>query len=480
MRTWHKSREIIARLVVTGELRLESPAQLGNGDRGAHVDLPLLRDAREGRPLLQGTSLAGALRSYLRAHELGFREREPRAEARREGTPTRLAELLFGGVKGDPEGDQSPLIIDDALAADTPGEIRDGVRIDEATRTALANFKYDLEVLPPGTVFPLRFELLLPDDEAYIERLRGALALVLDGLAKGEIPMGARKSRGYGRCTVAAWKVITYQLRASRADLLAWLTTDHPGWGYQPASAGAATLGDPAPVNDQRRMFRVEADFAIATPLLIRSEEPLTEGDYQPDVSHLRDGAGEPVISGTSLAGALRARATRILAAVYPGDRQALLDELFGRDMHRRSGDPTASRLTVCEARITGGHPLVQNRVSIDRFTGGAFDTALFSEAPQIGGATRLTLTVSDPTDVHKGLLLLLLKDLWTGDLALGGTVSVGRGRLRGLRATIYDEGYAWELSEQEGRLNFADEARSVLEGYVAALRSVKEASRGA
>jgi hypothetical protein len=55
------------------------------------------------------------------------------------------------------------------------------------------------------------------------------------------------------------------------------------------------------------------AVFDLASPLLIRSEEPLTNDDHQPDVSHLRDGAGRPIISGTSLAGVLRGRAARIL-----------------------------------------------------------------------------------------------------------------------------------------------------------------------
>ncbi len=34
--------------------------------------------------------------------------------------------------------------------------------------------------------------------------------------------------------------------------------------------------------------------------------------------------------------------------------------------------------------------------------------------------------------------MLLLLKDLWTGDLPIGGESSVGRGRLKGLSATLH------------------------------------------
>ncbi|HWQ14471.1 MAG TPA: RAMP superfamily CRISPR-associated protein, partial [Roseiflexaceae bacterium] len=376
MSDWTKSRQIATRLVVTGDLVLETPAHLGNGDRGAQVDLLLLRDTREGRPLLQGTSIAGALRNYLRAYELGFRTREERRRGNIDRANTAV-ELLFGSVKGDPDGDQSPLIVDDSLAGITPSEIRDGVRIDAATRTALPDFKYDLELLPPGTVFPLRFELLLPSDGGQEARLRAALALALGALERGEIPLGARKSRGYGRCRVTNWRIRTYRLRESRADLLAWLAADHPAWGYAPETSEsppmADALGAPLAVPDKRKAFVVEADFALAAPLLIRSEEPLSGGDNQPDVAHLRDGAGQPVIAGTSLAGALRARAARILNTLSPGSAQERLDSLFGRDMHRRTGDPTASRLSVHEARIEAGAPLVQNRVSIDRFTGGAF-----------------------------------------------------------------------------------------------------------
>ncbi|PDW01976.1 RAMP superfamily CRISPR-associated protein [Candidatus Viridilinea mediisalina] len=468
---WHASREVATRLVVSGTLTLTSPAHLGNGDRGAHVDLPILRDALEDLPLLQGSSLAGALRNYLLAYEQGFYKAEERGAKN-------LAELLFGGVKGDPEGEQSPLIIDDALADFTLAEIRDGVRIDGKTRTAQKDFKYDLEVLPPGTSFPLRFELLLPKEGNQATALREALALALDGLQRGEIALGARKSRGYGRCAVATWQVVEYNLRRSPEDLLAWLSAEHPEWGYQPAQVHNS-LGVHAQREDKRKIFRIEASFELATPLLIRSAEPLHDGDHQPDVVQLRDGTGQPIISGTSLAGVLRARAKRILTTVAAGQEEAILNSLFGRDMDKRRANeqPSASRLIVHEAQIEGGRTLVQNRVAIDRFTGGAYDTALFSEAPQVGGTVTLTLSIHNPSEADKGLLLLLLKDLWTGDLPIGGTSSVGRGRLRGCKATIHDAGQEWEIVSDEGQLKLPTEARTVFESYVVALQKPKERS---
>ncbi len=506
MSTWNDTRRIAVRLVVTGSLKLETPAHLGSGEPGETVDMALLKDASEDRPLLPGTSIAGALRSYLRAYERGDFGAEHKSG---------MAALLFGGTKGkhkgEPspksadEGEQSPLMVDDALGQQqTTSEVRDGVRIDPVTRTAKNDFKFDIELLPPGTIFPLRFELLLPDDAVKAKQLKAALFLALHGLEQGEIPIGARKTRGFGRCSVEAWQIATYRLCESRSDLLAWLAADHPDWGYAltseqiPTEKAEQVLGAGlqqqnsrkhftiratggklhkrylGKTQDQRKRFTIRATFALESPLLIRSEEPLTDSGNQPDVAHLRDGEKKPIISGTSLAGALRARAGRILSAIGHPKRDVFLEGMFGKDMQRDPKHPTASRLIVHEARIEAGKPLVQNRVRIDRFTGGAFDTALFGEAPHVGGTVTLTLTLRAPKDAEKGLLMLLLKDLWTGDLPLGGTASIGRGRLCGTSAKICDEGKEWAIkveATEAHRLQLPDAARTRLEAYVGALK---------
>lgn len=470
------SREIIRRIVVTGYLRLLSPTALGNGDAESLTDMPLLLDTAGDQPLplLTGTSIAGALRNYLRTREKGFAEPEDRAS---------LAVELFGAIKGDsgsgngkdPGGEQSRLIVDDALAQDPAlAEVRDGVRIDGYTRTAIENFKYDLELLPAGTIFPLRFELLISQKHNE-ERLKAALALALHGLETQEISLGGRKSRGFGRCVVEQWRVTVYNLRDSSTDLLAWLAADHPEWNYtpteQPATGSIANALFAPPNIDKRRSFSITATFALESPLLIRSEETLDNG-AQPDVSQIRNSQKQPIIPGTSLAGVLRARAERIINTLgIPSD----LNSLFGQDMQSGEKKPTASRLLVHESVIEGGSTLVQNRVAIDRFTGGAFDTALFSEAPQVGGSVQLTFSLREakqPNEWEKGLLLLLLKDLWTGDLPLGGTSSIGRGRLHGLHATIIDNGDVWEMVEHGGTISVAMEARTKLESYVAALNN--------
>src|SRR5262249_60310574 len=85
-------RELSARWVIPGELRLESACHLGGGAAGDVVDLPLLRDRVSGRPLLTGSSLAGGLGEYVNDLWLGFHP------------PQGGGRVAAGAVRGRPGG----------------------------------------------------------------------------------------------------------------------------------------------------------------------------------------------------------------------------------------------------------------------------------------------------------------------------------------------------------------------------------------
>jgi len=474
---WNKSREIVERVVVEGELILLTPTHFGNGEAGQWVDMPLALDPLEGRALITGASLAGALRNYLHERQNGYRARNQ---------PGDLSRRLFGWqnpVEGGEEtaaphddAAQSPLIVSDAIAEKHGVEVRDGVAIDHHTRTALVGekdgekfgFKYDLELLEAGARFPLRFELLLDAKEE--KTLLQALALALQGLEQGEISLGARRRRGFGRCKVNAWRLRRYRLDTP-AGLLAWLEDSRETEASGPEIAPLLGLNAGGLEKfDRRRRFTIEADFALASSLLIRSASGKPKSA---DTVHLRSARPDqaedvPVISGTSLAGALRARAVRIAAAAGQPDPEGFVNALFGprsNDPNQkafrgpdRPGDgtpqegarPKASRFWVQESVVslpsgTKDPELIQDRVKINRFTGGAYETGLFNAQPLFplsaaeGQDTQVTLVfqLENPNQAEIGLALLLLKDLWTGDLPLGGETGIGRGRLRGLSARL-------------------------------------------
>ena len=450
---WFKSRRIVERIVVEGDLELLTPAHFGSGDAEGVADLSLLRDAYDGSALLPGASIAGALRNYWRERARGY------------GVVAEDS-VLFGakrGAKGEMKGGQSLLIVEDSIGPQPQVELRDGVKIDGQTRTAEEKKLFDVELLRAGTRFRLRFELLIPVGER--ETLCQDLALALQGFEQEEISLGARKRRGLGCCRVEEWRVRRYDLTTSDG-LLAWLAEGQTGdaWRNRPmvteakGSSLAEILGvSLKDVKDKRHRFEMIADFALDGSLLVRSGSG--QADQGPDAVHLHRALydesnpgqpkREPVLPGTSLAGVLRARALRI-ANTLTQDKVAaedLVNQLFGvgpEDVdlagEKEKKKHWASRLIVHEAVLKGVHTLVQNRIRVDRFTGGAMDNYLFNEAPIFGGegsSLTLELALREPRPHEIGLLLLLLKDLWTGDLPVGGESSVGRGRLQGKSATL-------------------------------------------
>lgn len=441
-------RRFKARWIVQCRLEAETPIHLGNGEAGDFVDLALLRDALSGAPLLPGTSLAGGLRDFLCDHLLGDRKLERDLS----GDIVRL----FGGTREDPNGEQSPLIVFDSIGIADRSEIRDGVRIDPDSATAAEHLKFDMELWPAGTQFPIRLDLLVPEalsdvDEA---RLAALLASATEAFSSGNIRLGARVRRGFGRCRLTDPKARRFDL-TKREGWVEWLTsgTDaaHATTGSVEASqsdathvttssatvsqsVGTAVQGawEPAQaelirqhidgLKKQCRLSTLTLDIPIrfSGGLLIRSPQASATG---PDVRHLTSNE-KPVLSGTSLAGTLRQRALRIAHFVRcdKGDHEEWVHRLFGRAtklagmsdnqcalsqsgqgrQEKKSKDQLgheASRVIVDEVPLdeTKSTALQVARIKIDRFTQAPVDGALLEEEVIYGAHTTLRLTLRLP-----------------------------------------------------------------------------------
>ncbi|WP_019487260.1 MULTISPECIES: RAMP superfamily CRISPR-associated protein [Kamptonema] len=512
-------RHIIERIIIRGTLILDTPTCLGNGDPDGPTDMMLVRDSISSHALLTGTSVAGALRNYVHEHEHGYRQDEQNNS---------LSTSLFGGISEDDDGDQSPLIINDSISSQVPKiELRDGVKINSITRTVdpEARAKYDLELLQAGTKFSLSLELLIEKEDREITLIKvigrerpllktssfhtflfkwlayryknkatllKSLAIALQGLERkqdqncsedqkdlksGEISLGMKKRRGFGRCHVKEWQVWSFNLEDS-GDRMAWLLFDRECTNKLPvitnkiADALGVVLDEK---EDKRDRFTINATFTLASPLLIRSGQAAT--GRAPDVVHLKSkryGKDESVLSGTSLAGVLRHRAERIVNTLEKPT--TIIDEIFGPDFSEdKTKEAKASRLIVHESVIKDTTDLVQTRIAIDRFTGGAYHGALFQEQPIFGKGDenlQLEIELRNPEQHEIGLLLLLLKDLWTQDLPVGGSSSVGRGRLQGKEATLMwtKEQKSWKIAQHDlskNSLEITGSDRQDLENHV-------------
>lgn len=459
-------RNIYKRIIVKGMLVLDTPTCLGSGDSDSLTDLALLRDSvDEDKALLTGASIAGALRNYLHEYNPALG----------------LATSLFGGDREDDDGDQSPLIVNDSVSNEKIDiELRDGVKIDGKTGTAMSKAKYDFELLSAGTEFPLFFELLIEEGKDE-NQLKQGLAITLSGFENGEIAIGMKKRRGFGRCHVENWQVWEFDLKDNR-QRLEWLNFEHWNRNLSESRTKISPISivlGAIPNDNKRDRFTITAKFSLVGSMLIRSAE--YSEHKRPDAVHLKSHRPNkqkpqeynplPIISGTSLAGVLRHRAVRIINTLEK-DLQ-IVDDIFGTDISDNGNkEAKASRLIVHESEIKESSELVQSRIAIDRFTGGAMHGALFDAQPVFSGEVELKLELRNPKEHEIGLLLLLLKDLWTGDLPIGGESSIGRGRLQGIHADICHQEKChqekkWTIHGKDSLKIIQNGAQESLESYV-------------
>lgn len=415
---------VIERIYASGVWKAGSALHLG-GESDGSVDMMLLRDA-DSRLFIPGASIAGAGRHYLR------KALATNIDEYRKGDPPAAVTALFGNL------DASLLIVLDAPARENgPVLLRDGVRIDNASGTAADHTKFDLEVIPAGAAFDMSLELVvyrtLPKGVGRDELL-GTFQALLDAFRDGEIHLGARTRRGLGRGRVETWDVRRLDM-ANRAHVAAWLRR----------ATNAGTPLNLQAISGLRRRaercFCIDARLRLVTSLLVRSGGEVAGG---PDTSHLSE-RGVALLPGTSLAGALRGRCAAIARTLRDDAGEKMLNRMFGP--HSDPGKQLhAGRVMTRDSALSNGSYLVQGRVAIDRFTGGALDSKLFDEAaywPNNDPASNVSIQIEieEPADEEAGLMLLAFKDLWLGDLALGGETGVGRGVLHGVEATISERG---------------------------------------
>lgn len=419
---------VLERVCIRVEGELASPLTAGSGE-AERTGRDVILDSR-GMPFVPGSSLAGALRQYLAG-----------------AAGTEAADALFGSLRTQR---QSRLSVYDMELNNAVLSTRDGVRLD-AYKTAVFQGKYDLETVSPGAAFVIRLEWvrrsLDPGDTWPF------VCTLLEALRQGEVTLGGKTTRGYGRLKTTAIRLRTFQhLRPE--DSRAWLD-----WSWDAPDAfpetgepeGARTLQDVPPLRWMRQLtipLAIRGTLIIrnyAEPAFGRADDPdyvqLTTGEpAEPgaDDDNQRKNTTKAVIPGTSWTGAIRGRLISLLEelGIERGEAAGRLEALFGSQPSEKKGPRgalKASLLRVEESVVEGGGPLPLTRTAIDRFTGGTVTGALYTSMPWAGGRTTLVLRWPEtaggpPSEVICGLLLWIAEELNWGLLAVGGETAAGRG----------------------------------------------------
>ena len=487
------SRHIAETIIFSGKLVARAPLHVGGAEPGGETDLILAVDGA-GRYYLPGTTLAGVLRQWF---ERAF--------------GSQVATRMFGEARDrSPEGHASFVLIEDApLISDHMPEVRDGVGIDRFTGTAAPNIKYTRQILPVGSEFDFILSVDLQEPDKVQDQAR--MSCLIEALAKGEVALGAGKSRGLGRIRLEDIHV-EHRNMSSREALLVWLEKGGKKTPFDPARYAHPEVEPASP-----QSLSIQIQWLQDGPLMVKADMEALEVDILP--LYTGWGKRQRVIPGASIKGALRSMAERILttlltheglsdpASVREGflkqtDRFSLIQWLFGcrgrksmaNEEKRRPG-LGALRIDDCHnsATITSDEwrKLLEAEkaedteidgmrnamhVAIDRWTGGAAEHFLYSvlephdsaweEIHIQVDATRLPLDDTE-RNAALALLILVLREMAWGNIPLGFGVNRGMGVVVIERIRISDpdglldqgKGGEYELCpsdfDQSDKLNF-------------------------
>lgn len=364
--------------------RLASPLAVGSGEN-ANTDSDVILDSR-GMPVIPATALAGVFRHFL-------------AEQGKAG-------ILY--VNGNDLAESRIRFYDAVLISDEAfTTVRDSVKLEK--KVGVKGAKFDFEAVETGVDFNFMIELNDADDAA--EDILNALSAIDEGYLRA----GSKTSRGYGQLKVISVKEAEFTLPDEKDS---WL--DFDGFDRNNKCYKETALPDIGHSFIRIKMKLRQNGAISIRSYTVKNADDIASADYV----QLSLKNGTPVISGTSWAGAFRERFRR-----FADD--TMTKELFG-DVDINKETQKKSLIYFSESMISGGEMKVITRNSVDRFTAGTRDGALYTERTCYNGSCELDIFIrkSDLTEAEKkaAYLCAVICDLNRGYLAVGGLTSVGRG----------------------------------------------------
>jgi len=395
-----------------------------------------------GRAYLPASGLKGALRAALL-------ERLP--------SERKTIEQLFG-IGGDSNSSFGGRAeFHDAFAVPAPAQVANvpywkharltgvtaSAAIDRRTRTAEDEKLFHREYVPPGVSFAIE---IMGDDLSESDA-----ALIVFGLqaVQGEMPvtLGAETREGWGRFSYSG-------LTVKRVAVDDWIR-DPSSWVDCTTTIESVACSFSAAARDVLRIaipIEFDGPFLINEPSRTKQSDA-PESEELPNHAHRIGVDGKVVLPVSSVRGALRSRAERIVRSL--GGVACAVTDSKSACKAVDSAKGSADLCVVCQLFGAAGWatPLGfetfrlmndpksfhQDLVGIDRFTGGVSGSAKFDVSavwkPKFQSEMMIDLSrwrVAELQDNVRdrvlGLLLLTLRDLADGDITLGFGASKGYG----------------------------------------------------
>jgi len=440
------NHKITGKLILTAKIKNTSPLLIATG-KGEETDLEVIKDSN-GIPFIPAAGFAGMLAASFKGPDLTFSDEQKKNK-----------EYFWGSENAESKNknlSQSHVIIDD-LKIDGSCDIvtRDGVAISIMTGTAIEGAKYDYELIEPGATFILNAEITLRQGFSKASFLEFIGYICKKG-EEGEYQQGAFKSSGFGMLKWENIALYDYDFTDKNSKAA-------EKW-FEYLESGKHSESNEITLKEEERLriysgikkdvLTMEGEFEIKNSLIISTKD-FNAAEKTPDKTHLKNKSGQPLITGKSLKGPIRHRALKILNTIREQDvvkpinakgeaeksknEIYFIDKLFGF-VDENNKKAKASRVKSFETDINGANKeQVQTRIKIDRFTGGTIGSALMQTQPLWHDDEKFTLRfqVEKCSKAEAGLLLLVMKDLMTEDLPIGGEKAIGRGILKGKELTV-------------------------------------------
>ncbi len=421
----------IARVV----LEAKTPLVIGSGNKDIYTDATIAKDVN-GLPYIPGTSIAGVVR-----HALGLTDKEDNLFGYQKGENGRGSEIIFSeakmiGVDGIAvDGLQN--LTGDFYEAFKSLPVRQHVRITDKG-VAANHGKFDEEIVYKGTRFCFEIEVVTENDD------RKNFDEVLNAICSSDFRIGSGSRKGFGKMAIVECKYNEYDL-GDNDQLSKYLahTSDlsqpFEGTEYKGEDQSSSIKYELALKPEDFMMFG--AGFGDNDVDLVPVKEKVVDYDKKKVVET------NVLIPASSIKGALAHRVAfhyNKLNGWFIGNDNAKVEnenravkELFGYVL---KNDKEKARGNVLFEDIIENKAVSEkifNHVSIDRFTGGAIDGALFSEKATYAQGQSFTTTITLLKKDFEDTKILeafesALKDIVKGILPLGGATNKGYGCFKG------------------------------------------------
>jgi CRISPR/Cas system CSM-associated protein Csm3 (group 7 of RAMP superfamily) len=409
-------------------LKTLSPLHVGTGQFSEHgkeeagkPQVALLQRDQAKAPLLPSTSVKGMMRALA---EGLWGERDNRVK------------MLFGEISNDPQmtGQQGLLTVfmarrtepvPDASAmpyfqVNDPGVfVAARTAIDDASGTADDAKLFFQEMVAPETLFTLRCRLDLFKQRTGSVDSKALQQAVLDILAEMTaphgVPMGKGQADGLGRLA----------LQGQTAQIEHWTLDDQ---GVFSSTKSTLPLAE---AKGQEVAKQVTLRLHCEGPFVIMDSSHERQNDNEPHIRAQRQREKLPLILGTSVSGALRARAEWLdrIALLNKGaddnaikDGSGIIERLFGKTSQK-------ALLIIESLVVKQAFSLTQTSVKIDRFSAAPIDGGLFSTKAFYDVRVEVTLSLpprAAPDDIEQ--FDRLIKELKHYGLELGHGANKGFG----------------------------------------------------